>query len=76
MCLISLHLFIKCGISYNQPQEAGIGKNEVEQTKNSLNKPKQLRTILKNYFQPNIRVNIFLLRLIVKNVNISKKKQN
>ena len=58
---------------WNNPepmQQVGISKNEVEQTKSSLNKLKQLRTILKNSFKPNIRVNLFLLRLFVKEFNI------
>ena len=36
-----LHFFIKCGTTHNQPQQAGISKNEVEQTKNSLIKLKE-----------------------------------
>ena len=42
--------FIKCGTTNNQPQQARISKSEVEQTKNSLNKPKQFWVILENYF--------------------------
>ena len=34
----------------NQPQQAGISKSKVEQTKNCLNKLKQPRTLLENYF--------------------------
>ena len=42
----------------------------VRATKNSLNKPKHLQAILENYFKSKICVNIFLLRLIVKDFNI------
>ena len=42
--------FIKCGTTHNQPQLTGTSKSEVQYGKNSLNKPKQLRTVLKNYF--------------------------
>ena len=49
-CLMCFHFFIKCRATHNQPQQAGISRNEVEKTKDSLNEPKQLRAILENYF--------------------------
>ena len=48
--LCAFTFFIKYGTTHNQPQQSGISKNEVEWTKNSLNKPKQLWAILKSYF--------------------------
>ena len=65
-CLMCFHFFIKCRVIHNQLQQARISKNEVEKTKDSLNKPKQLRAIWENYFWPDIRVNIFLLHLFIK----------
>ena len=49
-CLMCFHFFIKCRVIHNQLQQARISKNEVEKTKDSLNKPKQLRAIWENYF--------------------------
>ena len=73
-CFMWFHFFMKCEKKHNQPQQAGISKKwiEVVYTRNSLNRPKQLRTILENYFYPNIRMNIFLLHLIVKDFNIRR----
>ena len=34
-CLTFLHFFIKYGATHNQPSQAGMSINEVEQTKNS-----------------------------------------
>ena len=47
--LCALTFFIRRGTIHSQLQQVGISKNEVEWTKNSLNKPKQLRAILENY---------------------------
>ena len=46
----SLFYKMKCGTTHNQPQHATISKNEVEQIKNSLSKPKLLRVISESNF--------------------------
>ena len=49
----ALCAFIFLNKSWNnpyQPQQTGVSKNMLEQTKNSLNKLKQIRAILENQF--------------------------